>query len=197
MPRSRWPALALLLSAACAVTPAETAPLNVVFILVDDLGWADIGANNPDCFYPTPRIDDETRPWLIQVDGLSKNFRRTGGLRIGWAVGPDDVIGSIINVQSHYTSGPATPTQAAALFGEENHADYSAVTSGELAVLDEAASAHRRFGRPTIPHYVISMAESVSDVLEVAVLLKEVGLVRIDDGRLTSALDIVPLFESE
>jgi phosphoenolpyruvate carboxylase len=78
------------------------------------------------------------------------------------------------------------------------YAEYTDTTRSELAVVSEAASAHRRFGARAIPHYVISMAESVSDVLEVAVLLKEVGLVRIDGdtGRLTSALDIVPLFET-
>jgi phosphoenolpyruvate carboxylase len=78
------------------------------------------------------------------------------------------------------------------------HAVYSDQTRGELAVLTEAASAHDRFGSRIIPHYVISMAESVSDVLEVAVLLKEVGLVRndVDTGIITSALDIVPLFET-
>ena len=79
-----------------------------------------------------------------------------------------------------------------------HHARYSEQTAAELAVLTEAASAHDRFGARTIPHYVISMAESVSDVLEVAVLLKEVGLVRIDvdAGTINSALDIVPLFET-
>ncbi len=77
-------------------------------------------------------------------------------------------------------------------------AEYSDSTRGELDVLAEAASAHRRFGPRSIPHYVISMAESVSDVLEVAVLLKEVGLVRVDveSREISSALDIVPLFET-
>jgi aspartate aminotransferase len=65
--------------------------------------------------YPEPRIDDETKPWLVQVDGMSKNFRRTGGIRIGWAVGPRDLADAMSNVQSHYTAGPATPTQRAAL----------------------------------------------------------------------------------
>ena len=46
-----------------------------------------------------------------------------------------------------------------------------------------------------LPHYVISMAHDVSDVLEVAVLLKEVGLVTADRPP-TTALDIVPLFET-
>ena len=77
-------------------------------------------------------------------------------------------------------------------------AHYSELTTGELAVLLEAASAHARFGHRAVPHYVISKAESVSDVLEVAVLLKEVGLVRVDvdSGAITSAVDIVPLFET-
>ena len=50
-----------------------------------------------------------------QVDGMSKNFRRAGGLRIGWSVGPEDLTRAMVNLQSHYTSGPATPTQRAAL----------------------------------------------------------------------------------
>ena len=77
-------------------------------------------------------------------------------------------------------------------------ARYSELTRGELDLLAEAASAHRRFGARTIPHYVISMAQSVSDVLEVALLLREVGLVRVDadSGEIGSALDIVPLFET-
>jgi aspartate aminotransferase len=49
------------------------------------------------------------------VDGLSKNFRRTGGLRIGWSVGPADVTRAMVNLQSHYTAGPAVPTQLSAL----------------------------------------------------------------------------------
>ena len=77
-------------------------------------------------------------------------------------------------------------------------AHYSELTTGELAVLHEAASAHARFGHRAVPHYVISKAESVSDVLEVAVLLKEVGLVRVDvdSGRHRVVVDIVPLFET-
>ena len=75
---------------------------------------------------------------------------------------------------------------------------YSDQTNGELAVLDAAADAVRDFGPRIVPHYVISMATAVSDVLEVAVLLKEVGLVTVasGDAPATSQLDIVPLFET-
>jgi phosphoenolpyruvate carboxylase len=71
---------------------------------------------------------------------------------------------------------------------------YGEETANELAMLEVAADAHRRYGAASMPHYVISKADSVSDILEVAVLLKEVGLLRPHDGRLD--VDIVPLFET-
>jgi phosphoenolpyruvate carboxylase len=78
------------------------------------------------------------------------------------------------------------------------HFSYGEETTGELAMLNVAADAHRRYGAASIPHYVISKADSVSDILEVAVLLKEVGLLRArtrtGDGGLD--VDIVPLFET-
>src|SRR5262245_15018725 len=30
---------------------------NIILFLVDDLGWMDIGANNPKTFYETPNVD--------------------------------------------------------------------------------------------------------------------------------------------
>ncbi len=74
------------------------------------------------------------------------------------------------------------------------HNAYGEETAGELALLRVAADAHRRYGAASLPHYVISKADSVSDILEVAVLLKEVGLLRPREGRLD--VDIVPLFET-
>jgi phosphoenolpyruvate carboxylase len=70
---------------------------------------------------------------------------------------------------------------------------YSEETVGELDVLRAAAEAHSVFGANVIPQCIISMCHGVSDILEVAVLLKEVGLVD-PSGR--SALNIVPLFET-
>jgi phosphoenolpyruvate carboxylase len=72
--------------------------------------------------------------------------------------------------------------------------DYSAETQSELAILKEAAIQHKRLGRDAIPNYVISKADSVSDILEVALLLKEVGLLRPLTGELD--INIVPLFET-
>ena len=52
---------------------------------------------------------------------------------------------------------------------------YSDETLGELAVFHEAAEAHAKFGADAIPQCIISMSQGVSDMLEVALLLKEVG----------------------
>jgi arylsulfatase A-like enzyme len=41
---------------AAAAIAAASAPLNFVFILADDLGWADISPNNPNTFYETPYL---------------------------------------------------------------------------------------------------------------------------------------------
>ena len=54
---------------------------------------------------------------------------------------------------------------------------YSEETLGELAVFRAAAEAHARFGTDVIHQCIISMCKGMSDMLEVAVLLKEVGLV--------------------
>lgn len=72
--------------------------------------------------------------------------------------------------------------------------DYSDETKGELAVLREAANAHRRYGARSVPNAIISKTASVSDLLELAVLLKEAGLLRPQEG--TLAVNIVPLFET-
>jgi phosphoenolpyruvate carboxylase len=70
---------------------------------------------------------------------------------------------------------------------------YSEETLGELAVFRAAAEAHARFGPDAIHQCIISMCKGMSDMLEVAVLLKEVGLIN-PSGR--SAINIVPLFET-
>jgi phosphoenolpyruvate carboxylase len=72
------------------------------------------------------------------------------------------------------------------------HLEYSDDVAAERAVLDVAADIHARYGADAVPNYVISKCQSVSDLLEVAVLLKEAGLLR--EGRL--AANIVPLFET-
>ncbi|HEX2013432.1 MAG TPA: phosphoenolpyruvate carboxylase [Roseateles sp.] len=76
-------------------------------------------------------------------------------------------------------------------------ADYSEQTVAELAIFEAAREALSRFGREALRHYIISHTETVSDLLEVLLLLKEVGLVRGTlDGPALSDLIVVPLFET-
>lgn len=71
---------------------------------------------------------------------------------------------------------------------------YSDETRSELAILRQAAEAHRRYGPASVPNYVISKADAASDVLEAALLLKEAGLLRPHENRLD--VNVVPLFET-
>ncbi|WP_029006668.1 phosphoenolpyruvate carboxylase [Azorhizobium doebereinerae] len=70
---------------------------------------------------------------------------------------------------------------------------YAEETGSELAILRTAAAAHARLGAAVIPNAIISKTEGVSDLLEVALLLKEAGLVTAHG---TSAVHIIPLFET-
>ena len=68
-----------------------------------------------------------------------------------------------------------------------------------MAILREAARTLRTFGPNAIENYIISKCESVSDVLEVALLFREVGLLRAGPEsrpRPMLAMGIVPLFET-
>jgi phosphoenolpyruvate carboxylase len=75
------------------------------------------------------------------------------------------------------------------------YADYSEETASELAIVRAAADAHKRYGRGCITHYIVSMAQSVSDLLEVHVLLKEAGLY-IPGEHPQAHIMAIPLFET-
>ncbi len=47
--------------------------MNVVFFLIDDLGYMDIGANNPKTFYETPNIDSIAARGMRFTDGYAAN----------------------------------------------------------------------------------------------------------------------------
>jgi phosphoenolpyruvate carboxylase len=74
-------------------------------------------------------------------------------------------------------------------------ASYTAETESELAIVRAAAAAHLRYGPACITTYIISKCESVSDMLEVNLLLKESGLYRPADPAGTVIM-VVPLFET-
>lgn len=75
--------------------------------------------------------------------------------------------------------------------------DYSESTTECLEVYRTVYVAQREFGKGCISSYLISMAEATSDILEVMVFAKEVGLFCKDpEGHVTCSLQAVPLFET-
>ncbi len=73
--------------------------------------------------------------------------------------------------------------------------EYSETTTGEIAIMRVAARIHATFGAPALANYVISKCEALSDLLEVGVLLREVGLLTYTPD-IRCHLNIVPLFET-
>ena len=72
---------------------------------------------------------------------------------------------------------------------------YSDETARELDIAGTAAALRARFGSGTVANYVISKAESVSDLLETCILMKEAGLF-VPGPNPQPALRVVPLFET-
>lgn len=80
------------------------------------------------------------------------------------------------------------------LIGDE--AGIGELARRELGVLRAAASAVRRLGEAAVPSYIVSMCESVSDLLEAGLLLKEAGLLDLSGSRRYTPVGLVPLFET-
>ena len=77
-----------------------------------------------------------------------------------------------------------------------DRAQLSDLARGELGVVAAAARAVERYGKAAVPNYVISMCQSVSDILEAAVLLKEAGLLDASGPEPYCPVGISPLFET-
>lgn len=76
-------------------------------------------------------------------------------------------------------------------------AAYSAQTQSEIGVFEMARRLREQFGAQAIRHYIISHTETVSDLLEVLLLQKEVGLLQGTlDQNARCELIVVPLFET-
>ena len=75
---------------------------------------------------------------------------------------------------------------------------YSEQTQTEIEIFAAVREGMDRYGERIVPHAIISKAESVSDVLEVALMAKNAGLLRVGPTGtgLRCAFDIVPLFET-
>jgi phosphoenolpyruvate carboxylase len=75
------------------------------------------------------------------------------------------------------------------------HLEYCEETRGELAIFFAARELRGRYGDAALPNCIISKTDGVSDLLEVALLLKESGLLR-PGAKPRLDMNIIPLFET-
>lgn len=84
-------------------------------------------------FSSMPVLVPELADKCIVVNGVAKTYAMTGW-RVGWMIGPNDIVKAATNLQSHATSNVANVSQIAAL----------AAVSGDLSAVDEMKVAFDR-----------------------------------------------------
>lgn len=87
-------------------------------------------------FTSMPALVPELADTCLVVNGVAKTYAMTGW-RVGWMVGPKDMIAAATNLQSHSTSNVANVSQVAAL----------AAVSGDLEAVAMMRAAFERRGR--------------------------------------------------
>ena len=84
-------------------------------------------------FHSLPVVVPELGDRCVVVNGVAKTYAMTGW-RVGWLIGPPDVVAAATNLQSHATSNVGNVSQAAAL----------AAVSGDLQAVAEMRAAFDR-----------------------------------------------------
>jgi aspartate aminotransferase len=84
-------------------------------------------------FASMPVLVPELADRCVVVNGVAKTYAMTGW-RVGWMIGPNDIVKAATNLQSHATSNVANVSQIAAL----------AAVSGDLSAVDEMKVAFDR-----------------------------------------------------
>ena len=87
-------------------------------------------------FSSMPALVPEIADMCLVLNGVAKTYAMTGW-RVGWMIGPRDVIAAATNLQSHSTSNVANVSQLAAL----------AAVSGDLEAVAEMRDAFDRRGQ--------------------------------------------------
>jgi aspartate aminotransferase len=87
-------------------------------------------------FTSMPVVVPELADTCVVLNGVAKTYAMTGW-RVGWMIGPPDVITAAVNLQSHQTSNVADVSQRAAL----------AAVTGDLDAVAEMRAAFARRGR--------------------------------------------------
>ena len=89
----------------------------------------------PHTFTSMPTLVPDLADQCLVVNGVAKTYAMTGW-RVGWMIGPRDVMKAAINFQSHATSNVGNVSQVAAL----------AAVSGDLTAVAEMRDAFARRG---------------------------------------------------
>ncbi|MBM3671961.1 MAG: pyridoxal phosphate-dependent aminotransferase [Actinobacteria bacterium] len=100
-------------------------------------------------FSSIPGVVPEITENCVVVNGVAKTYAMTGW-RVGWMIGPADIIVAAGNLQSHSTSNVANVSQRAAL----------AAVRGDLAAVGEMRAAFERRGRTM--HEMLSSVPGVT-----------------------------------
>jgi aspartate/methionine/tyrosine aminotransferase len=100
-------------------------------------------------------VEDVERDPILLVDGLTKSFRYPGW-RVGWAVGPSQMIESITRAASAIDGGPSTPMQRAAVrvleparADQETHALRNVFSRKRNLMVERLASMGLHIARPS------------------------------------------------
>ena len=109
-----------------------------VWVLTDEIYEHLVYGDNR--FVSMPTVVPELADQCIIVNGVAKTYAMTGW-RVGWMIGPSDVMKAAINYQSHSTSNVTNVAQLAAL--EAVSGDLSAVAMMREAFARRAVTMHR------------------------------------------------------
>jgi aspartate aminotransferase len=102
-------------------------------------------------FASMPTLVPDLRDQCVVLNGVAKTYAMTGW-RVGWMIGPDDVIKAATNLQSHSTSNVANVSQRAAL----------AAVAGSLDAVAEMRAAFERRGHTM--HQLLTGIEGVTSL---------------------------------
>jgi aspartate/methionine/tyrosine aminotransferase len=100
-------------------------------------------------FASLPTLVPEVAERCIVVNGVAKTYAMTGW-RVGWMIGPKDLVAASANLQSHATSNVANVSQRAAL----------AAVTGDLTAVEAMKTAFDRRRRT-----IVSMLNEIEGVL--------------------------------
>ena len=109
-----------------------------VWVLTDEIYEHLVYGDNR--FVSMPTVIPELANQCIIVNGVAKTYAMTGW-RVGWMIGPSDVMKAAINFQSHSTSNVTNVAQVAAL--EAVTGDLSAVAMMRETFARRAVTMHR------------------------------------------------------